>query len=78
MTLELYKELKNEITSRLDVACELVNSFPKNQMGLVERTEEFKSAKRSFDIVFNQLRVLNKHTSNKIKRELAINKRFKN
>jgi len=33
--------------------------------------------KRSFDIVFNELRVLNKHTSNKIKREYAMNKRFK-
>ena len=34
-------------------------------------------AKRKFDLVFNELRVLNKNTSNKIKREYAMNKRFK-
>jgi len=39
-------------------------------MGLVEMTNEFRTAKRSFDIVFNELRVLNKHTSNKIKENM--------
>ena len=77
MTLELYTELKNDITLRLDKADLLIKSFPKGQMGLVKMTEEFRSAKRNFDIVFNQLRVLNKNTSNKIKREYSLNKRLK-
>jgi len=77
MTLDFYTELKNEIEVRLDKADTLVKSFPIDQMGLVKITDEFRTAKRSFDIVFNELRVLNKHTSNKIKREYAMNKRFK-
>lgn len=77
MTLELYTELKNEIEVRLDKADALVKSFPVGQMGLVKMTDEFRVAKRSFDIVFNQLRILNKNTPNKIKREYAMNKRFK-
>ena len=77
MTLDFYTELKNEIELRLDKADTLVKSFPIDQMGLVKITDEFRTAKRSFDIVFNELRVLNKHTSNKIKREYAMNKRFK-
>ncbi len=77
MTLDFYTELKKEIELRLDKADTLVKSFPRGQMGLVEMTNEFRTAKRSFDIVFNELRVLNKHTSNKIKREYAMNKRFK-
>ena len=77
MTLELYTELKNEIEVRLDKSDALVKSFPVGQMGLVKMTDEFRVAKRSFDIVFNQLRILNKNTPNKIKREYAMNKRFK-
>lgn len=77
MTLEIYTELKKEIKVRLDNADLLVKSFPVGQMGLVEMTDEFRKAKKSFDLIFNQLRVLNKHTSNKIKREYAINKRIK-
>lgn len=76
MTLELYTELRNEIEVRLDKANDLVKSFPVGPMGLVKMTDEFRVAKRKFDLVFNQLRVLNKHTSNKIKREYAMNKRF--
>lgn len=77
MTLELYTELRNEIEIRLDKADELVKSFPVGPMGLVEMTDEFRSAKRKYDLVFNELRVLNKHTPNKIKREYSLNKRFK-
>ena len=77
MTLELYTELKNEITVRLDKADLLIKSFPKGQMGLVKMTDEFRTAKRNFELVFNQLRILNKNTPNKIKREYSLNKRLK-
>jgi hypothetical protein len=77
MTLELYTELKNEITVRLDKADLLIKSFPKGQMGLVKMTDEFRTAKRNFELVFNQLRILNKNTPNKIKREYLLNKRLK-
>lgn len=78
MTIEIYTELKNEIETRLSIADVNIKSFPKGQFGLVEMTPEFRLAKNNFDIVFNQLRVLNKHTSNKIKRDCAMSKRFKN
>lgn len=76
MTLELYTELRNEIEVRLDKADDLVKSFPVGPMGLVKMTDEFRVAKIKFDLVFNELTVLNKNTSNKIKREYAMNKRF--
>ena len=77
MTLDFYTELKKKIELRLDKSDTLLKSFPRSEMGLVKMTNEFRTAKRSFDIVFNELRVLNKHTPNKIKREYAMNKRFK-
>ena len=79
MTLELYTELKNEIEPRWDKADQLVKSFVDVNTGLVKdiKDEDYRKAKRAYDLVFNQIRVLNKNTSNKIKREYAMNKRFK-
>lgn len=77
MTLELYTELKAEINFRLNKADDLVKSFPLNEIGLVKMSDEFRLAKRKFDLVFNELRTLNQNTPNKIKREYAMNKRFK-
>jgi len=76
MTIELYTELSDDIEKRLRVVEIKVQSFPVNKMGLVERTKEFVIARRNFKRVFNELRVLNKHTSNKLKREYSMNKRF--
>tara|TARA_R110000765_G_scaffold131834_1_gene230352 strand:- start:691 stop:939 length:249 start_codon:yes stop_codon:yes gene_type:complete len=75
MTLELYTELKNEINERVDKADLLVNSFPKGEMGLVKMTDEFRSAKRNFDIAFSELRTLNGSASNKLKKEYSLLKR---
>lgn len=75
MTLEIYTSLRNEIDQRLDKADMLVKAFPTNSSGLVAMTDDFRAAKNSFSLVFNELRVLNKHTSNKIKREYSIKKR---
>tara|TARA_R110002050_G_scaffold269582_1_gene411976 strand:+ start:405 stop:641 length:237 start_codon:yes stop_codon:yes gene_type:complete len=78
MTLELYTELKKDIDLRLDMWDSILKSFPINEIGMaIERNEDYRAAKKSFNIVFNQLRTLNKNTSNKIKREYALNKRFK-
>lgn len=79
MTLELYTELRNEIEPRLDKVDKLVKSFVDLNTGLVKdvKDEDYRKAKRAYDLVFNQLRVLNKNTQNKIKREYSINKRFK-
>ena len=78
MTIEIYTELKNEIESRLLVVENIVTSFSKGQFGLVAMTVEFREANANFNRVFNELKVLNKHTSNKIKRDYAMNKRFNN
>jgi hypothetical protein len=79
MTLKLYTELKNEIEVRWDKADQLVKSFVDVNTGLVKdiKDEDYRKAKRAYDLVFNHIRVLNKNTSNKIKREYAMNKRFK-
>lgn len=79
MTLELYTELRNEIEPRWDKADQLVKSFVDVNTGLVKdiKDEEYRKAKRAYDLVFNQIRVLNKNTPNKIKREYSMNKRFK-
>lgn len=79
MTLEMYTELRNEIEPILDNADQLVKSFVDTNTGLVKdiKDEDYRKAKRAFDLVFNQLRVLNKNTPNKIKREYSMNKRFK-
>ena len=79
MTLELYTELRNEIEPRWDKADKLVKSFVDANTGLVKdiKDEDYRKAKRAYDLVFNQIRTLNKSTSNKIKREYSMNKRFK-
>ena len=71
MTLELYTELRNEIEPRWNKADQIVKSFVDVNTGLVKdiKDEDYRKAKRAYDIVFNQVRVLNKNTSNKIKRE---------
>jgi len=71
MTLELYTELRNPINSRVNKYSDILNSFAKNSSGMVEVTEVFKSAKNSYELAFNELRILNGATSNKIKREFS-------
>ena len=71
MTLELYTELRNPINIRVNKYSDILNSFAKNASGMVEVTEEFKSAKNSYELAFNELRILNGATSNKIKREFS-------
>ena len=71
MTLELYTELRKPIEERVDRYSSILNTFEKNDSGMVEVTKEFKVAKNSYEIAFNELRVLNGATSNKIKREYS-------
>ena len=71
MTLELYTTLRNPINERVNKYSDILNSFEKNSSGMVEVTEAFKSAKDSYEIAFNELRILNSATSNKIKREFS-------
>jgi len=71
MTLELYTELRNPINNRVNKYSDILNSFAKNASGMVEVTEEFKSAKNSYELAFNELRILNGATANKIKREFS-------
>tara|TARA_R100000541_G_scaffold45547_1_gene52536 strand:+ start:273 stop:599 length:327 start_codon:yes stop_codon:yes gene_type:complete len=71
MTLELYTTLRNPINERVNKYSQILNSFEKNGSGMVEVTKEFKSAKDSYELAFNELRILNGGTSNKIKREFS-------
>ena len=71
MTLELYTTLRNPINERVNKYSQILNSFEKHASGMVEVSEEFKSAKDSYELAFNELRVLNGATSNKIKREFS-------
>lgn len=71
MTLELYTELRNPINERVNRYSDILNSFAKNASGMVGVTTEFKLAKSSYELAFNELRVLNGATSNKVKREFS-------
>jgi hypothetical protein len=71
MTLALYTELRNPIAKRVNTYSEILNTFKKNSAGMVDVTNEFKATKNSYELAFNELRALNKHTSNKIKKEYS-------
>jgi len=71
MNLQTYTELANPINQRINKYSEILNSFDKNASGMVEITPEFKLAKDSFEIAFNELRALNKFTPKSILRELS-------
>lgn len=77
MTLELYIKLRNELEPKWDKADQLLKSFIDAKTGLVKdiKDENYRKAKREYDLIFNQIRVLNKNTPNKIKREYSMNKR---
>lgn len=63
----------------LDNVCELasqhLNTFPKGEMGLtpddVKASAEWKCAKLSFDVSFQNLRNFNQYYTKQFKRELA-------
>jgi len=71
MTLEIYTALRNPIDQRVNKYSDILNSFDKNSAGMVEVSEEFKVAKNSYEIAFNELRALNSATSNEIKRQYS-------
>ncbi len=71
MDIQTYKMLSNPINARINKYSEILNSFEKNASGMVEVTPEFKSAKDSFEIAFNELRALNKSTPNKVLKEIS-------
>jgi len=75
MTIELYIELKIPIENRLNNANRILQSFDRKANGMCEVTEDFIIAKKNYSFVFNELRILNKHTPNKIKREYSKIKR---
>jgi hypothetical protein len=80
MTLELYTELKNEIEIRWDKADQVLKSFVDPNTGRVEdiKNEDYRKAKRAYDLVFNEVRTLAKHTPKKIQLEYSLRKRFNN
>lgn len=63
MTFEQYIKLKNSLNSRLDKLSIILNSFPKDQNGLVNQavreTPLYQEAKREYDIIFQQCRQFN-------------------
>ena len=75
MTLDIYTELRNDIESRLSIVQNKLNSFPKSASGMVQQSVDLSNANKAFYLVFNQLRALNKVTSNKVKKQHSRNKR---
>ena len=59
LNLNSYLETKSKINSRLEIATAKLNTFPKNEAGMVEFTPEYNEANRIFEIEFDNLRVLN-------------------
>jgi len=75
MTIELYTELITPIENRLNNADRILQSFDRKADGRCEVTEDFIIAKKNYSFAFNELRILNKHTPNKIKKEYSKIKR---
>lgn len=75
MNLQTYKTLSNPINARINKYSEILNLFEKTASGMVEITPEFKEAKDSFEIAFNELRALNKFTPKSILKELSKERR---
>tara|TARA_R110002167_G_scaffold12588_2_gene53521 strand:- start:34 stop:267 length:234 start_codon:yes stop_codon:yes gene_type:complete len=71
MTLEIYTALRLPIDKRVNKYSDILNSFSKNDAGMVEVTKELKLAKDAYEIAFNELRALNGATSNKIKKQYS-------
>gem|GEM_PF-6388506 len=66
-------ESRAGITKKADHYSALLNSFPKNEMGLTpdiyRKTNEFTEVKKQFNFWFNQLREVNKHILKNFKKE---------
>ena len=71
MNLNTYLETKSKINSRLAIATAKLNTFAKNEAGMVEWTPEFKEAQNIFEIEFDNLRVLNVKAGKNILKEAS-------
>jgi len=70
LTFAQYQEKQtklDKITHELGV---LLNSFPKDSMGMVKPTPEFKKIKKEFDTLFKELQNLNKKYVKLYKKEI--------
>tara|TARA_R110000851_G_scaffold287352_1_gene441307 strand:+ start:2030 stop:2581 length:552 start_codon:yes stop_codon:yes gene_type:complete len=70
LTFTQYQEKQtklDKITHELGV---LLNSFPKDSMGMVKPTPEFKKIKKEFDTLFKELQNLNKKYVKLYKKEI--------
>ena len=68
MTIEFYTATKNEINARIDAITNELNSFPKNNAGLVNATPEFLVVKTRFELAFRELQTINKFASKELKK----------
>ena len=66
MTIEFYSELREDIEKRLNKADSELKKFPVNKLGLVNPTSDYIKAKKVYNLVFNELRTLNKNTPKSI------------
>lgn len=66
---ESYKTLKNLLDARVSHFEDILNSFPKNEIGLISdkerNTEKYTNAKNGFNRAFAELRKFNGDKGNK-------------
>lgn len=77
-----YKQAKNykkELEIMIDDASRKLNDFEINELGLIpdhiRDTEEYKSAKDKYDMLFNSLRQFNQWFTKEFKKEYAADRR---
>lgn len=70
-----YKKIKGEINAILDTLHDRLNSFPKNEIGLVPdeiiKTPEYIETKKQWNKYWSLLRSVNKIGVKKFKKEIA-------
>lgn len=80
MTYEQAKEYKESLSSKYDHDSKILNSFPKNELGIttdhIRELPEWKKAKKEFDVSSSKLREFNAFFIKKFKKEYHEDRRM--
>tara|TARA_Y100000816_G_scaffold290949_1_gene280943 strand:+ start:10117 stop:11835 length:1719 start_codon:yes stop_codon:yes gene_type:complete len=70
LTFQQFQDKAAELHKKLDVFGDLLDEFPKGEMGMVDQTPEVRKIRKKVDIVFKELQNLNKKYVKIYKKEL--------
>lgn len=70
LKFEKFLEIKQEVNQRVDELSKKLQSFPRENNGMVKNSRQFKSIKSDFDFHFKRLREINTFGNTYFKKEL--------